>query len=454
MKIAIIGGGPGGYEAAIYAAKKGAEVVLIEKNRVGGTCLHMGCIPTKALLASGEAVQVIRKAFTYGIHLDTETSIDYASIAARKDKVVAGLAKGVQHTLASNGVKVIAGIGRLKNASTVAVELLDGGSEKIMADAILLATGSVPVFPNFVPVDEKHILTSNGILSLTHNPASITILGGGVIGCEIGQFLARMGSKVNIVELLPHVVAAEDEDVSETLEKQFRRDKIRLYCGKHVTKVANTDSSVQAYLDDGTILETEALMVSVGRSPFTDGLGLEQVGIQTDHKGFVMVDQVMRTSIPGIYAIGDMINSLQLAHVATKEGMCAVDTIMGIQSKVNYAAVPRCVYTEPEIASVGVTERELRVANVSYSVGQSEFVANGKAKAAGKTVGFIKVLADQDGIILGATIVGAHATEIIATLTLAVDIKLTVKQVGNLIFPHPTMSEGIMKAVHDIQLPA
>jgi len=454
MKIAIIGGGPGGYEAAIYAAKKGAEVVLIEKNRVGGTCLHMGCIPTKALLASGEAVQVIRKAFTYGIHLDTETSIDYASIAARKDKVVAGLAKGVEHTLASNGVKVIAGIGRLKNASTVAVELLDGGIEKIMADAILLATGSVPVFPNFVPVDEKHILTSNGILSLTHNPASITILGGGVIGCEIGQFLARMGSKVNIVELLPHVVAAEDEDVSETLEKQFRRDKIRLYCGKHVTKVANTDSSVQAYLDDGTILETEALMVSVGRSPFTDGLGLEQVGIQTDHKGFVMVDQVMRTSIPGIYAIGDMINSLQLAHVATKEGMCAVDTIMGIQSKVNYAAVPRCVYTEPEIASVGVTERELRVANVSYSVGQSEFVANGKAKAAGKTVGFIKVLADQDGIILGATIVGAHATEIIATLTLAVDIKLTVKQVGNLIFPHPTMSEGIMKAVHDIQLPA
>jgi len=454
MKIAIIGGGPGGYEAAIYAAKKGAEVVLIEKNRVGGTCLHMGCIPTKALLASGEAVQVIRKAFTYGIHLDTETSIDYASIAARKDKVVAGLAKGVEHTLASNGVKVIAGIGRLKNASTVAVELLDGGSEKIMADAILLATGSVPVFPNFVPVDEKHILTSNGILSLTHNPASITILGGGVIGCEIGQFLARMGSKVNIVELLPHVVAAEDEDVSETLEKQFRRDKIRLYCGKHVTKVANTDSSVQAYLDDGTILETEALMVSVGRSPFTDGLGLEQVGIQTDHKGFVMVDQAMRTSIPGIYAIGDMINSLQLAHVATKEGMCAVDTIMGIQSKVNYAAVPRCVYTEPEIASVGVTERELRVANVSYSVGQSEFVANGKAKAAGKTVGFIKVLADQDGIILGATIVGAHATEIIATLTLAVDIKLTVKQVGNLIFPHPTMSEGIMKAVHDIQLPA
>lgn len=451
MKLTVIGGGPGGYESAIYAAKKGAEVTLVEKKDVGGTCLNVGCIPTKALLASSNAMQTIRKAYDYGIRTSNETVVDYASVVARKNRVVTGVVKGVRQTLAANGVRLIEGTGYLKDTKTVTVTLNTGGEENLISDAILLATGATATVPSFLDVDEERVLTSTGVLGLQQNPSSLTILGGGIIGCEIGQFLARMGTKVTIVEMMPRLLSTEDEDVSAAIERQFRRDKIKVLCGKRITNVVKTAQGVQMQLEDGGVLESEALMVSVGRKPCTAGLGLEKVGVQTGEKGFVVVDGSMATTAKGIYAIGDIVSSPQLAHVASKEGFCAVDAMLGESCEsMDYKAVPRCVYTHPEVACVGRTEEELRQLDIPFQKGTFAFASSGKAKADGKTDGFVKVLTDEEDVVCGAALVGGHATEMLSVLTLAVSAGMTARQVGDIIFPHPTMSEAIKEALHDI----
>jgi dihydrolipoamide dehydrogenase len=445
MKILIIGAGPGGYEAALYAAKRGADVTLVEQNRLGGTCLNAGCIPTKSLLASTDALYAVEQAGNFGISAAVNGR-DFAAVYARKDKVVSGLVSGIDYLMNAAKVHVVYGRGVLVDSSTVRVQK---DEELFTADSIILATGSVPSVPEVFIHDSEFVLNSDEVLSLTDAPSSIIIVGGGVIGCEIGQFLRRMGSDVVIIEMMPHLLPLEDSDCAKVLERRFRRERIQFVCGKGVKTVEKTASSVRVVLEDGSSYEAQKALVATGRSPATKGIGLETAGITADKRGYIPVDDFMRTSVPGIYAIGDIVATPQLAHVAAKEGLTAVDHIFGDAHAMSYNAVPRCVYTDPEVACVGLTEDDAQKNGVTYSAGRFDFIALGKAKTSGKTDGFVKILVDEHDVVLGASITGAHATELIQTLTLAVELRLTSAQIGGCIFPHPTMSEAIMEAAHN-----
>lgn len=449
MKVVVIGAGPGGYEAAIYAAKRGCEVILIEKEKLGGTCLNKGCIPTKALLAVTDTLATVKKVAVFGIETQ-EVNNNFGYSFDRKNTVVNGLINGIDYLMKVNGVNVINGFGQLKNNNTVIVYKTDGTREEISADKIILATGSVPSKPSFLNYNKNSVVTSDEILELDEQPKSIIIVGGGVIGCEIGQFLKRMGTEVTIVELMEHLLPFEDDDVAKQLERQFKKEKIKVTTKKKVESVNVTESGVQVILQDGVAIEAEKLLISIGRQPFTVDLGLENTDILVSERGLIEVDKKMRTNVEGIYAIGDIVNSPQLAHVASKEALTAVDDICGDGIEISYKAVPRCVYTDPEIACVGITEEQAKNQSIAYTIGSFNFAALGKAKASDKTTGFVKVIVNQNDEIIGGEIVGAHGTDMLQVLTLAIDLGLTAKQVGQSIFPHPTLSEGIMEALHDV----
>ncbi|AWW28150.1 dihydrolipoyl dehydrogenase [Acetobacterium sp. KB-1] len=449
MKVVVIGAGPGGYEAAIYAAKRGCEVILIEKEKLGGTCLNKGCIPTKALLAVTDTLATVKKASVFGIETQA-VSNNFGYAFDRKNAVVNGLINGIDYLMKANGVNIINGIGQLKNNNTVIVHKTDGAREEISTDKIILATGSVPSKPSFLNYNKNSVVTSDEILELDEQPKSIIIVGGGVIGCEIGQFLKRMGTEVTIVELMEHLLPFEDDDVTKQLERQFKKEKIKVITKKKVESVNVTESGVQVILQDGVAIEAEKLLISIGRQPFTVDLGLENTDILVSERGLIEVDKKMRTSVEGIYAIGDIVNSPQLAHVASKEALTAVDDICGDGIEINYKAVPRCVYTDPEIACVGMTEEQAKNQSILYTIGSYNFAGLGKAKASDKTTGFVKVIVNQKDEIIGGEIVGAHGTDMLQVLTLAIDLGLTAKQVGQSIFPHPTLCEGIMEALHDV----
>lgn len=448
MKITVIGGGPGGYEAAIYAAKLGAEVTLIEKDKVGGTCLNKGCIPTKALLAVTDVLDKVKTANKFGISLG-EIQKDFKFAVERKNKVVYQLNSGIEYLLKKNKVNYISGFGKIKNAKTVEV-IKDGAVEEIDTDYIILATGSVVSAPSFFKYDGNRVISSDEVLSLQEAPKSIIIVGGGVVGCEFGQFLSKMGTDVTIVESMEQLLPNEDKDVANLLQRQFKKDKIKVKCGNVITEVNISDSGVKATLKDSNVIEAEYMLVSVGRKPFTEGLGIENINLTLDKNGTIPVNEFLQTEIENVYAVGDIINTPQLAHVASKEGITAVENIFGKGKKINYNAVPRCIYTTPEIACVGKTELELKKDEISYKIGTFPYMALGKAKATDKTDGFVKVIVDDEDTIIGAGIVGAHSTDMLQLLTVAVELKLKAEQLGNSIFPHPTLSEGIMEAIHDI----
>ncbi len=454
MKITIIGGGPGGYEAALYAAKKGAEVVVVEKDRVGGTCLNRGCIPTKAFLASYDVLETVKKAEDFGIQTSGSPAVDYPAIVARKNKVVDSLVKGIQFLFKKNNVTLINGFGSLVDKNTVKVTKDDGTEETFSTDYVILATGSVPIAPAVFKYDGKRVITSDEILDFQEPPKSLILVGGGVIGCEIGQFLAAMGTEVTVVEALPRLLATMDEDVSKQLQRQFKKEKIKTVCGDGIAEVNPAEDHVDVTLQSGKTMSADYVLVAVGRAPFTKGAGLENAGVEMAERGRVAVNEYMQTSVENIYAIGDIINTPFLAHVASKEGYAAVDHIMGSPKKVPYHAVPSCVFTTPEIASVGTLEYQLqkegKEAGKDYRTGTFDFKGLGKAQASGHITGFVKVIADMDDVLIGAEIVGDRAADMLQVLTTAVTLKLTVEQVAESIFPHPTMCEAIMEALHDV----
>lgn len=454
MKITVIGGGPGGYEAAIYAAKKGAEVVLVEKDSVGGTCLNRGCIPTKAFLASYDTLETVEKAESFGIKVSGETEIDYPAILARKNKVMGSLVKGIQFLLKKNGVTLIEGFGSLVDKNTVKVAKNDGTEETFSTDYVILATGSVPIAPPVFKYDGKRVITSDEILDFDQAPKSLILVGGGVIGCEIGQFLAAMGTEVTVVEALPRLLATMDEDVSKQLQRQFKKDKIKVVCGDGIAEVNPAEDHVDVTLSSGKSLSADYVLVAIGRAPFTKGAGLENAGVEMAERGRVAVNEYLQTNVENIYAIGDIINTPFLAHVASKEGCIAVDNIMGAKKAATYHAVPGCVFTNPEIATVGKMEFQLqkdgKEAGKDYKTGTFEFKGLGKAQASGHISGFVKVIADADDTLIGAEIVGARASDMLQILTTAIQLKLKVEDVADSIFPHPTMCEAIMEALHDV----
>jgi len=449
MKIAVIGGGPGGYVAAIKASMMGADVTLIEKRKVGGTCLNVGCIPTKALLACSEMLMNVRESKSYGINIEGSIDADFESMMNRKDKIVDQLVKGIEFLFDKKGVKLVNGFGKLISKNEIEVSKEDGSKEVIKADKIILATGSVPIVPPMFPYDGEKVITSDEALNLKELPKSMLIVGGGVIGCEFGQFFRTLGTEVSIVEMNDQVLPFEDKDVAKQLQRSFKKDKIKLLTAKKIQNCNIEDNEIVANLDNGKSVKADIMLVSVGRKPYLENLGIEDLGIEVE-RGRIVVDDKMETNVDGIYAIGDIVNSPFLAHVASKEGMIAVQNALGKDKKIDYTAIPRCVYTEPEVAGVGLTEKQLEQQGIEYKIGKFEFRGLGKAQAIGKFQGFIKILADSEDKIVGASIVGPHATDLLTELTLAVNLGLTVEQVGDVIHPHPTLSEGLMEALHDV----
>ncbi|MFR0018902.1 MAG: dihydrolipoyl dehydrogenase [Paraclostridium sp.] len=450
MKVAVIGGGPGGYVAAIKAAMLGAEVTVIEKRKVGGTCLNVGCIPTKALLASSSLISSIKEAKDFGIHINGEVEANFDDIMNRKNKVVSQLISGIEFLFEKRGIKLVNGFGKLVDTNKIEVNKEDGSKELVEADKIILANGSQPVILPMFPYDGDKIITSDEALNLKDVPKSLLIVGGGVIGCEFGQFFRALGTEVTIVEMFDQLLPLEDKDVAKQLQRQFKKDKIKVMTGVKIEKCEIVDNKVVASLSNGKEVKAEKALLSIGRKPYLDNSGIEDIGIQLD-RGKVIVNENLETNVKGIYAIGDIINTPFLAHVASKEGLVAAqNAVCGNSKTVNYAAVPRCVYTEPEVAGVGKTEKELQANGIEYNTGQFDFRALGKAQAIGHFQGFIKILADENDKIIGASIVGPHATDLLTELSLAVHLGLTVEEVGDVIHAHPTLSEGIMEALHDV----
>lgn len=448
-KITIIGAGPGGYEAAIMASKLGADVTVIEKEHLGGTCLNHGCIPTKVFLASAEVYTSAKHANAFGISTG-ELHRFHEQVLNRKNKSVRQLVNGIEQLFKSNNIRLIYGTGSIKDPHTVVAETEDGIVE-VDSDYIIIATGSIPVIPDVLKYDGKRVISSNELLELDNLPNSIIIIGGNIVAAEVGQYLARFGAHVVMIEALDRIIPFEDPEVSKQLLRQFKKDKIKVLTNTRVAKTELTENGVEVLTEDGKIYDADKILVCIGRMPLTGGLNLESLGIVTDDKGFIKVDDTMKTSVDNIYAIGDVIKSPMLAHVASHEGIVAAHNIVNnSDKKVNYKAVPRCIYTDPEIAAVGVTEQQLINQGKDYKIGTFNYKSLGKALAINKPLGFAKVITDNEGKIIGASLVGNKASEQLSELTLAIDLGLTATYLGDLIHPHPTLSEAIMEACRDV----
>jgi dihydrolipoamide dehydrogenase len=446
-KIIVIGAGPGGYVAAIRAAQLGAEVTVIEKGEVGGTCLNVGCIPTKTLLASVEVLSSIKEAAKFGINVG-EAVPDLARMMSRKDKVVGQLRKGIEYLLKNKKIVLIKGSGKILEPGKVEVVKDDGSKEALSAAKIIIATGSESAQPSLFPFDGEKIITSKEALSLEKIPESLLIVGAGAIGVEFGCIFAALGTAVTIVEMLPQVLPTEDAEIARELEKQLRRKRIKVYTGTKIEAVDSQQSAVHSTLSSGEVIETEKMLVAVGRKLNSAGLGLEEAGINLE-RGRIVVNEKLETNVAGIYAIGDVVGGTLLAHKASSEGIVAAENASGQDSVMDYHAVPGCIFTLPEVASVGLSEQKAKEAGQEIKIGRFPFRALGKALAVGQVEGMIKIVAEAESDeILGIHIIGPHATDLIAEGVLAIKAEITVEELGNTIHAHPTLAEGIMEAAH------
>ncbi|GIP52019.1 dihydrolipoyl dehydrogenase [Paenibacillus vini] len=456
--VAVLGGGTGGYIAAIRAAQLGKEVVIIEQDKLGGTCLHRGCIPSKALLRSAELYAQMKDSASFGIETSGVTLV-FPKVQERKQGIVDQLHKGVQYLMRKNKIQVLQGKGRVIGPSifspksgAVAVELSDGEMETVVPANLIIATGSRPRFlPGLIP-DGKHILSSDEALSMEELPESMLIVGGGVIGVEWASLLNDFGVQVTVVEAADQLLPAEDEEVARELQKQLQKRGVTVMTG---VKVLTDSYEVKDGLvhisaqrgDDVTILQGDKLLVSVGRQANVENIGLENtdIGLQ---QGFIRVNEHMQTTEPHIYAIGDCIGGLQLAHAASHEGLVAVNHLAGESSHAYEASqVPRCVYTRPEVASVGITEKEAKQQGREVKTAKVPFSAIGKALVQGEREGFVKIVADAvTNDLVGVQIIGAHATELIAQAALAQLLDATPWEIGQAVFAHPSLSEIIGEA--------
>jgi dihydrolipoyl dehydrogenase len=451
VKIAVVGSGPGGYVAAIKAAQLGAEVTVIEDDEVGGTCLNWGCIPTKTLIASSEMFSKAVELDKFGIDLKGEVAANMQKMQERKNKVVGIQVKGIRGLFKSWGIVLKEGRGVLTSPKEIDVSLKSGGTEKVAADSIIIATGSRPLNIPAFPFDGEKIISSNEAVNLDTIPKSLLIVGAGVIGSEFACIYSDLGCEVTMVEMLDRAVATEDYEISEELERTFRKKKIRLLTKTGVQKVEVKDDGVHSFLSGGTELVTEKVLVAVGRTLNSDTCGLDAVGVVTGKKGEILVNERMETNIPGIYAIGDVVGGLLLAHVASREGTVAAKNAMGINETMKYDVVPAAIFTSPEIASVGLREFQAVERGLKIKTGHFLFRGLGKAHAMGEIGGLIKVIADEESDrILGAHIMGPHASDLIHEYAVAMQGGLTARDVAGTIHAHPTLSEGLMEAAEDL----
>jgi len=439
--LVVLGGGSGGYAAALRAAELGLTVALVERDKVGGTCLHRGCIPTKALLHAGEVADSARESAAFGVNATFE-GIDVPKVHAYKDKVVEKLYKGLAGLIKSRKIELVTGTGRLASATTVEVD----GKTLTATKAVVLATGSVPKSLPGLEIDGTQVITSDEALRLDRVPKSAVILGAGAIGCEFASAWRSFGAEeVTIVEALPHLVPLEEESSSKLLERAFRKRGIKYELGARFAGVKATDAGVTVSLESGKTIEAELLLVAVGRGPVSKDLGYEEAGVAMD-RGYVTVDEYCRTSVPGVYAVGDLIPTLQLAHVGFAEGILVAEHVAGLDPRpIDYDGVPRVTYSEPEVASVGITskiakERGLDVQTVTY-----DLAGNGKSQILG-TAGAVTLVAVKDGPVVGIHMVGSRVGELIAEAQLITNWEAYADDVAALIHPHPTMSEAVGEA--------
>lgn len=445
--IAVIGGGPGGYVAGLKAGQMGAKVAVIEKHLLGGTCLNYGCIPSKALLASAELLHHIHGAEGLGIKVAGEVSFDWTKIQARKDKVLAGLRGGIKGLLSARKAAILTGVAKLNGTGKIVVTN-DGQATEITADKIILAAGSTPSRIPGWPTDVNYVCTSDEALHWNELPASLLIVGGGVIGCEFACMMHAFGVQVTVVEMLPQLLANLEGALAEALQKIFIKRGIVVHCGVKIESMTTTVDGIEARLSNGQTLKAAKALVATGRRPATAELGLETVGITAD-RGFVRVDDRMETPVKGYYAVGDMNGQCLLAHAASAHGVVAVENALGHEQHFT-APIPSCVYTFPEIGSVGMTTEEANKKGLPIAVGQFPLAFLGKAMAVNDVEGFVRVIRHREtGELLGVHMIGHNATEVIATAGAMLHEKLSVKELAHVVFAHPTISESIKEAAED-----
>ena len=446
----IIGSGPGGYVAAIRASQLGMKVAVVEKAETGGICLNWGCIPTKALLKSAQVLDYARHAADYGINAGEAPAPDFGAVIARSRGVAEAMSKGVQHLFKKYNIPVISGFGRLKGAGAVEVEAADGMKERYSAKHIIIATGARSrELPN-LRQDGKKIIGYREAMTLPELPASMVVVGSGAIGSEFAGFYRSMGTEVTLVEFMPRVLPVEDEEVSRTLERSFKKAKMKIMVNSTVEKVDTSGEkcivTIKTPKGEETV-ETDIVLSAVGITPNIEGIGLEEAGVKTD-RGRIVVDEFYRSSVSGVYAIGDIVPGPALAHVASAEAIVCVEKIAGHNpDPVDYSNIPGCTYTTPEVASCGMTEEAAKAAGIETKTGKFMFMASGKASAAGAREGFVKLVFNaSDDKLIGGHLIGMNVTEMISSLVTARKMGATAHDLMTSIHPHPTMSEGIMEA--------
>jgi len=452
MKIVIIGGGPGGYVAAIRAAQLSAEVVLVEKDKVGGTCLNRGCIPTKVLLQASKDYSAAKSFESYGIKIKG-AEVNWADVQRRKAEIVDKQVRGIESLLGNNNIVKIKGEGSFLNKNQLKVKAENGAETIVDFDYAIIATGSKPFIIPIPGTDLPGVITSDEALELTEVPRSQAIIGGGVIGCEFADIFSALGCKVTIIEMLPNIIANMDQDIVSTLREKFYNTGVEVYTNTKVVSISEAEGGLCVNTESGGSQKSflaEKVLLSIGRKPVIDNLALENAGIVTQ-KGAILVNKNMQTNVPNIYAIGDAIGGVMLAHVASSEGIVAVESIMNMKPNVDFNTIPYCVYTKPELAGVGLTEDQAREKGYDVKVGLFPMSRNGKAMIEDEQQGLVKYITDgATGEVLGLHISGPSATELIVEGALALRLEATIDEITSTIHAHPTVGEALHEAAHGV----
>jgi len=451
FNLVVIGTGPGGYVAAIRAAQLGLKTAVVEKDELGGTCLNWGCIPTKSWIMTAHLFEQIRRAKEFGIEVG-EPRVNWPALVERKNKVVKQLTGGVKTLLSGRGVEIVKGAARLTSANRVAVSGATGSTE-LSADHVMIATGAQAMLPPGFRLDGERVITSQEALELSKQPKRIAVLGGGVVGTEFACFFAAIGSEVTLIEMLPRLVPAEDDEIAQALEREMKKQKISIHLGTRVEGMKDgADGAVTLALTGGKSVAADTVLVATGRRPASSDLGLEALGVARGDRGKIVVNDRLQSSVKGVYAIGDVTDIKQLAHFASAQGKAAAEIIAGHPAQTNWRAVPAATFTSPEIASVGLTEREARAEGRELKIGRFPFRAHGRNIADGETAGFVKIIADAGSDqVLGAHILGARASELIHECSLAIAADLDARSLAQAIHAHPTLTEAIGEAAEDVE---